>query len=318
MAEPAKAEPQDQDAVPSEIKSSKGAENWKRLRQERDSYLKELTELRGKAEELKKAPKPTTEPSPELEALRKERDQYSEQLRVLGIERHPKFEAHFNNRTAAVIESVKQAIGGEQGDAIAKILAQPDSPNRKAQLSEAMAQMDQFDAAQVGAAALELRKINGERNAEIERAKNDYSKIQEAEKLKVQQRTEQLNKAFDSELEKAKAIEFLQPREGDEQWNAGVKQLTDHARNIFSGTLSESEAARASLWAAVGPMFQKAALASSAEIQKLQAEIKALKVATPAPGGGADPVQVQQPKYKNSIDAVLAQAENNGFVKKTA
>ena len=70
--------------------------------------------------------------------------------------------------------------------------------------------------------------------------------------------------------------------QSDDDWNAGVAEMRNTAKNIFLGESTEQELARASLWAAAAPKYREL-LAGQMELNKrLQNQIKELKGATPS------------------------------------
>jgi hypothetical protein len=94
-------------------------------------------------------------------------------------------------------------------------------------------------------------------------------------------------------------LEVFQKREGDSQevkeWNAGVDEALEYARNLFMGKTDTKELAKAAIWATAGPRYQRAFRAQMNLVASLQAAIEKLSAsspkvdpATPAAGAKAE------------------------------
>ncbi len=294
------------------------AENWKSLRESRDEFRTKAEAFEKELSALKALPK-TAANTEELEALKKERDDYSEKLRLIAVEKHPKFEAHFNGRINGILESAKNLIGGENGQALADLLKLPDSEYKNSQLETAISNIGAVKGAKLGALMVQLDQISSERSAEVAKAKDTFESMVKGERDKETARQASVTQTFEETLKKAQdpkdGLFVFQKRDGDDAWNKRVEEMTSSARNIFSGKLPMPDVARASMWAAAAPTLLEHSVEQAKKIAAYEKQISEMSAATPKPGSGGDskePVKI----FGNSVDTIVAMAESNGFVTK--
>lgn len=329
---PAPATIKDDDEIPPDIKSPGAQSSWKRLKEskarvegERDSVKKERDAFKSEIETLKKsaatpAQKTALADDPEYQQLKKsyaekekELETYSERIRLLDVEQHPKFIAHYGGLLEAQMNIAKN-IGGDKAVEILKL---PNSAYRDEQLEALASELSPMKAAQLGSVLTRLDEIQADKSREIAKAKDSYAQIQTQEKQKSEQERTAIEKVFqqvrNDVLDKDKGLYVFHEREGDEEWNNGVKErlsLTEHA---LAGKLPPEDVAKAVYWAAAAPQFlmdNNSLRAKNAELEKSISELRAL---SPSPGGdkpgaGEAPVQ-EEPRgmegYMSRIAAAL-------------
>lgn len=277
----------------SEDRWPRTAQEWKEFRQardakvaERDARIKELEENLAKASS---AAAPVLD-AKELESLKQERDQLSQRLQVIAVERHPKFEAYFKNKTDAQLQLAKNIVGAENAEAIEKALSIQDPELRTERIESLLADLPRSAQWQMGGIMNSLEQIRMERQAEIARAGESYKELVEKDQKSAAERRSMLEKTFDSAVAKAQSKEdglpMFQFRDGDDAWNADVKKRIDTARAILLGQHANPEhLVTAALNAMAYQPLINALKHSSSELAKLQAQVSALTKAQP----GIDP-----------------------------
>ena len=274
--------------IPETIKSTKAADAFRKIKEEKAQLAKQLDELKaGK----------TTNPNFEsqLKTLQEERDALSERVRLLDIERHPEFVKKYEGKINGVFESVKGLVGTD-GERLVSLLKSPESDYRNSQIDDIVDGLSPSKKAKLGALIVRYDEINGEKAAEMSEAKSDYdaiiSKYQQDNEQGTRAALESANKTWAKVSENARALEIFEPREGDEEWNGELNQRLSLAQQIFNGENSEEDLAKAALWAAAAPKYREL-LYSQVEVNKrLQAELA---------------------KYRGSEPGVSSKATNPGF-----
>lgn len=313
------------DSFPADLKSEGSKANWKALRakaKERNEYEAKWREAQSKLEAIEKAPKPSAIDPAEFENTKKERDQYSEQLRVSKIENHPKFKAYFEGKASELQAEAKSIGGAEYGDKLASLLKQPESEYRNAQIEDVFSKISPVKQIQLGSLLRESEKLGREREAEITKARADYDRImgleREQQESVFKQQRAQLDSEIAAELADAqKHLPIFQKLNGDAKQNEQVENLINSVKNAFNGTPTAKDLARAAVWAHSAPILLQDSLAKAREIDSLKAELASLRAAKPKPGAGESPSVTSSgmPDYKNPVDRILWQAQNVGAVR---
>ena len=276
FSKPAKTEDADND-IPDTIKSTKAAEAFRKIKEEKAALAKQL-------EEIKSAKNPSEDYETKLKTLSEEREALSERLRLLDIERHPEFVKKYEGRINNVFESVKGLVGSD-GDRLVSLLKAPESDYRNSQIDDIVDQLSPAKKAKLGALIVKHDEIQNERASEIAEAKSDYesiiSKYQQDESTNTKAALEEANKTWSKVSENARALEIFEPRDGDDEWNSELTQRMDLARQIFNGENSEEDLAKAALWAAAAPKYRELLYAQVEVNKRLQAELAKYRGAEP-------------------------------------
>ncbi len=281
-------------AAESDDKWPRTAQEWKNFRAKRDEQRTKLEarikELEPQVAELQKktVAAPVSE-SAEYKAIQTERDQLSERLRLVAVEKHPKFESYFSNKTNAQLELAKRVIGGEQGDAVAKLLSQPASDFRDTAIEQIIMGISPIKQAQMGGVLNRLEEIRAERDGEIANAKTTYEKMQAEEKSRIdQQKTGLETKITDSIKalqDPEKGNPLFQKRDGDVEWNTGVDARIEGARALLFGKATTDSVVEASFNAMAHKPLLQALQSQVTENAKLRKQIEEMRGASPTPGG---------------------------------
>lgn len=293
------------DEIPSSIKSTKAAEEFKKLKSERDAFRQEL-------ETLKKAPAATEDYVNKLKTIEQEKNVLSEQLRLLDIERHPEFQQKYNSRIEATHELIKVS-GGEQGELLSKLLRVPQSDTRDAQIDRIIGELPPSKQAKVGALMARIDEISTDRTQELNSAKTQYESVIKSRQADIDQQTTaakvQSEKTWDTIKESARALEVFEPKDGDASWNTEVSDRVELARRIFNGENDEADLAKAALWAAAAPKYRELLHAQMALNGKLQSELNKLR------GSDAKVSTSSEPGRKSASSNDVPDASSNDFVK---
>ena len=292
--------------IPETIKSTKAADAFRKIKEEKAQLAKQLDELKAG-----KTANPNFES--QLKTLQEERDALSERVRLLDIERHPEFVKKYEGKINGVFESVKGLVGTD-GERLVGLLKSPESDYRNSQIDDIVDSLSPSKKAKLGALIVRYDEINGEKAAEMSEAKSDYdaiiSKYQQDNEQGTKAALESASKTWAKVSENARALEIFEPREGDEEWNGELNQRLSLAQQIFNGENSEEDLAKAALWAAAAPKYREL-LYSQVEVNKrLQAELAKYRgsepgVSSKAVSGGSRPANTNAAKSEDFVASVL-------------
>jgi hypothetical protein len=292
--------------IPESIKSTKAADAFRKIKEEKAQLAKQLEELKAG-----KTANPNFEA--QLKTLQEERDTLSERVRLLDIERHPEFVKKYEGKINGVFESVKGLVGTD-GERLVGLLKSPESDYRNSQIDDIVEGLSPAKKAKLGALIVKYDEINGEKTAEMSEAKADYdaviSKYQKDNEEGTKAALESASKTWAKVSENARALEIFEPREGDEEWNGELNQRLGLAKQIFNGENSEEDLAKAALWAAAAPKYREL-LYSQVEVNKrLQAELAKYRgsepgVSSKATNPGLKSANVNAAKSEDFVASVL-------------
>ena len=293
--------------IPETIKSTKAADAFRKIKEEKAALAKQLEELKSG-----KTSNPNFEE--QLKTLQQERDALSERVRILDVERHPEFVKKYEGKINGVFDSVKSLVGND-GERLVGLLKSPESDYRNSQIDDIVEGLSPSKKAKLGALIVKYDEINGEKASEISEAKSDYdaiiSKYQQDNEQGTKAALESATKTWAKVSENARALEIFEPREGDEEWNGELNQRLSLAQQIFNGENSEEDLAKAALWAAAAPKYREL-LYSQVEVNKrLQAELAKYRGSEPGVtskatgGGGSRPANTNAAKSEDFVASVL-------------
>jgi len=293
--------------IPETIKSTKAADAFRKIKEEKAQLAKQLEELKsGK----------TTNPNFEeqLKTLQQERDALSERVRILDVERHPEFVKKYEGKINGVFDSVKSLVGSD-GERLVGLLKSPESDYRNSQIDDIVEGLSPSKKAKLGALIVKYDEINGEKASEISEAKADYdaiiSKYQQDNEQGAKAALESATKTWQKVSENARALEIFEPRDGDEEWNGELNERLSLAQQIFNGENSEEDLAKAALWAAAAPKYRELLYAQVEVNKRLQAELSKFRGSEPgvssrATGsGGSRPANTNAAKSEDFVASVM-------------
>jgi hypothetical protein len=296
----------DDSGIPESIKSTKAADAFRKIKEEKAQLSKQLEELKSG-----KVANPNFEA--QLKTLQEERDALSERVRLLDIERHPNFVKKYESKITGVFDSMKSVVGTD-GDRLVGLLKSPENDYRNSQIDDIVEGLSPSKKAKLGALIVKYDEINGEKSAEMSEAKSDYdsiiSKYQQDNEEGTRAALESANKTWTKVSENARALEIFEPRENDDEWNTELTSRLSLAQQIFNGENSEEDLAKAALWAAAAPKYREL-LYSQVEVNKrLQAELAKYRgsepgVSSKATAGGSRASNANGSKSEDFVTNVL-------------
>ena len=292
--------------IPETIKSTKAADAFRKIKEEKALLAKQLDELKSG-----KTANPNYEA--QLKTLQEERDALSERVRILDVERHPEFVKKYEGKISGVFDSVKSLVGTE-GERLVGLLKSPESDYRNSQIDDIVEGLSPSKKAKLGALIVKYDEINGERASEISEAKADYdaviSKYQQDNEEGTKAALESATKTWAKVSENARALEIFEPREGDDEWNTELNGRLSLAQQIFNGENSEEDLAKAALWAAAAPKYRELLYAQVEVNKRLQAELSKYRGSEPgvtskATSGGSRPSNTNAAKSEDFVASVM-------------
>lgn len=244
------------------------------------------SKLKESEDKLAKVSNPNIEENEIFKLTKKERDELSEQLRMVSVENHPKFKAYFDNRINSQIGLAQKIVGTELAEKAKTILLMPDGEYKDSQIEQLTQDLTPLQQSRLGGVLNSLSEINNEKQSEIANARANLSKIQEQNQSQQKQRLTELEGVMNSVLSKAQdpksGIALFQTKEGDDNWNNGVKSRLETARAIFSGQLKPEQVALAARDAAAFPVVLEYTKHLQSELTKRDEQIKSLSAASPS------------------------------------
>ena len=292
--------------IPETIKSTKAADAFRKIKEEKALLAKQLDELKSG-----KTANPNYEA--QLKTLQEERDALSERVRILDVERHPEFVKKYEGKISGVFDSVKNLVGTD-GERLVDLLKSPESDYRNSQIDDIVEGLSPSKKAKLGALIVKYDEINGERASEISEAKADYdaviSKYQQDNEEGTKAALESATKTWAKVSENARALEIFEPREGDDEWNTELNGRLSLAQQIFNGENSEEDLAKAALWAAAAPKYRELLYAQVEVNKRLQAELSKYRGSEPgvtskATSGGSRPSNANTAKSEDFVASVM-------------
>ena len=293
--------------IPETIKSTKAADAFRKIKEEKAQLAKQLEELKSG-----KTSNPNFEE--QLKTLQQERDALSERVRILDVERHPEFVKKYEGKINGVFDSVKSLVGSD-GERLVGLLKSPESDYRNSQIDDIVEGLSPSKKAKLGALIVKYDEINGEKASEISEAKADYdaiiSKYQQDNEQGTKAALESATKTWAKVSENARALEIFEPRDGDEEWNGELNERLSLAQQIFNGENSEEDLAKAALWAAAAPKYRELLYAQVEVNKRLQAELSKFRGSEPgvtskATGsGGSRPANASSAKSEDFVASVM-------------
>lgn len=291
--------------TPSEDEPKPGTKefNYKALETKAQQAAKEAEALRKQLAETK-ALLETNEWKTKAELIAKEKEDLSNRLMQASLERHPKFQAHYNSQFESISEKIKTYMPGEVGDRLAKAVKNGTIAElvNDPTVEEAIESLPTAKNIIIGPLLSKAMELYSERTAALANPQTHLEDASKVEAAKRQEWTSTAIKTFNAEKESAmNSISVFQRREGDNDWNSGVESDLQSANEIFNditeGKINIDDLSRVVLWSKAAPKLNEIVEAQTAMIAKLTEKVKAMEGAQPgitnkggSSGGIAKPV----------------------------
>lgn len=311
---------EDDDGAEKWPRSGADWEKFKKKRAEKEAALQaqvkereaKIAEYEAKVKELSEAtakiPEVDPETKAEVERLRKINEEYSKIVAMNEITSHPDFKAKFDAPLEKQRERLKQYIGEEKASQLAIIQSLPEGEIKAQRKQEFLAELTPYESGQLAIIESRIEEINEGRAQAIENARIHREKLHAEQKTKAEQSMVENQKIFKSVVKQAQdAAEgnpLFQLRDGDEKWNAGVKQRIALAEKVLFGdaAMLPNEVMKYGLNAVAYPALLESYQASLGEIETLKEQVKSLSAAQPTAASGGNPPAASAPTPKPSRD----------------
>lgn len=277
---------------PAEIKSTKGQEGWKAVKLEAKTARQEAAAAKAEAEELRKqlAERPTIPPDYQerYAALEKERDDYSERLKVADVTSHPQFRHYFDSKTKQFIDAAKNIVGEGRSAEVERILKITDPDLRSDRLDELMSELTDSRKTRLGSVLTGIELLEQERRDEISKAGERYKQIEQQTRAQQEASVQARNVLADKLIAAAAKMEAFDPGEKPDAGRlAEIENYKTFVRAAVTGTL-DGDDAKALPLAAVQGLYLKTKMlpALQARIADLEKQIAEYENAKPRGGLG--------------------------------
>lgn len=314
---PAATDPDE--AADEEILSGKRhpkSDDFKRVKGKAATFRTEAETARQellKAKDELKAAKERKADNGELETLKTELAKHKAISESIGLEFSKEFQDKYSAKKDTVISGLKAGLPADKADKIASALELPDSEYKRGLLATLTEGMDNFLLTEIAAANRELRGINKEREGELTNAGAKLAELHKQREEGTKKRQTELGEAFETALKRAtdpdptKGISVFQKRDGDETWNAKVKERSAIAKVIYEGDFAhDNERADAAMWAAAAPAFLEDLSAQAKEITSLKETIAKMQSSNPSLSSSAAKANLGKPgSFLESLETEL-------------
>jgi major membrane immunogen (membrane-anchored lipoprotein) len=289
-------------AVEKDEPTPKTAKEWKefkaKYKAETEKAVKEAEE-RVRKQMAEQAPLVSNE---ELESLKAKLVEYDTALKVTAVERHPQFQKYFEERNKNLIETAKEVAG----EKVANLMQLPPGPHRDALMNEAVAELSPIQQMQFGAVLVQKTTLDRERAGELSRASQSYQAMQAQRAQQEHAAKEQAKAELETVLK-----DWSDPDRGSPLLKPGsphAEKIQAQARAIYAGQLDNRNMAKASIWAAKGPVLASELKGALTRIAELEAQVSSLSAAKPSIDGSSGPASNSDlPSNAGWLDAVMAQ-----------
>lgn len=298
-AKPEEAKSTDEELPESIKKSPKASEEFKKVRDsakqfrvDSEKYAAQVKALEGEIAKLKSAPEKPSIPPPEFEALKKEHEELSDQLKIASIERHPNFKNHFDSRTTAATEKARAVLGDDLTSKASKLAQLPPTEYRAEQLDKMITELQEASPSKAVFLTDLIRDMNGiafDKETALKKAREDYDLVQRHEHEKSEAAKAEQAKATEQFIASiwATTEEFEAFKTGDDpKVNEAVEARKKLMKSWMAGETIDELAPRRIPGLAMEALYLKKELLPSLreENSKLLKQIQEMTQSTPRPG----------------------------------
>lgn len=282
----------------------------KLLESQREDLNKQIAELRK-----------TPANVPELDALKKERDQLNEILNIIRVEEHPDFQRKWNSKVAEQLELAKSVVGAALAARAANILAMNDGADKNEKLEELKTELSEDQIDELKDVRKNLRLIGLQRDSEVKTSREKYQELKAQENAKAAEREQSMVKLFKdtgAKLSDAGEGWAVFQKTADPEWNRAVDARLADAEALFSGKLAPEKVAESAYRAAAFPAVLQFTSTLMKKNQELEAQIAGMSAANPKLGtGGKATIVDSKAEIRNSANPQAALAKWTGdFMKR--
>jgi len=243
-----------------------------------EARVKELEKQLGESSEMT---------AKELKAAREQADTYKTIVNKFYLEHDPEFQKAFDQKITQATADAVDAIGGEEGQQISRLLKLPTGEFRDSELEKVLEPLSQFKRDRFNLAYAELTRTQRQRTAEVEKANENVKGLDEYNERQQRDRqtkSRQLREsAFSNELNAfASVMPDFKEIEGNAEHNKIVAENRQRAKDWLSSDTDETDFARMALYASRGYNSLRTDAIKDALIAKLQEQVKGMTREQPA------------------------------------
>jgi hypothetical protein len=296
---PAAEAPAD-DGIPDTIKSPRAAADFRKIKVMRDEALKRAEAAEARIKEME-----TSSTGQDVSRIAEENKRMSEELRLLAIERHPRFQAHFSNKEKLALDQARRAVGTELSGKIESIIRLPESDYKSEQLEAIMGELTGLQQGRLAAALTAYDNVTVERESEISKAKQDYESYAKSlgigeDKLETQRKAAM--DAVETALGKSAVMESFKGASPEEKM--AVEERKEFVRDFVRGRLDESIYPWVPILAAEAMFLRETKLpALEKQLKEMKDQLAAAQGSSPSPGGSISGSSGSQAKSSGFIEA---------------
>ena len=221
----------------------------------------------------------------QIEELRTQVKQFSDQLYSVARERHPEFVAKYDKKIDSALK-LAEAVAGPK---IAQLLKLPEGDYRDEKLQEVFDGLSEMKRARLGPILNEIDLLQSQRASELSVSQEEFQVM--VKKHELETRDAELRKNQD-EINRAESMwnttlaqrPTLKPKEGDEAFNAALQKRINQARDVMFGRAKPEEVINTMLNAAEYEALKPETESLREEVRQLQEQLKAVQGATPRLG----------------------------------
>ena len=307
---PASDDPKQAQQQPESAGIKQLREQYEKTKQELAAAKGELTKLQGQLspEEFKVAKE-------ELERLKAESKELRDTLKAVDFTRSPEFKAEIEAPLKAAEARLFQYVPDNLKGTIKYLAEQPASPQKLAALEQAVSELSPIAQAAIANAVEHYSGLVDKRNAALENAQHYAGELEKRRQDEATRRQRDAQAAIDRHIQDALAaaaeeIPLFRDRDGDDEWNAKVRNRRESVRKLLTAETDPSRLAEAAVFAEYGRQAIALLPKAEAEIQRLTAELDKLKAARPGIPTVAGKVGDTKPKsFAEAMKAALAGKE---------
>ncbi len=274
--------------------SKAGKENWNRLVSVKNAAVetarKEALSLRDELDKLKESA--AIGSSPELEVLKKQKEELESQLERVALENSPRFKSHYDGQIQKSLKTAK-AAAGEYGDEVVKLLQEPRSSKRNARLSDIASELG-IEGQAIGKALSEITVTTQERDEQLANHRENLKALRQTEASDFAKEMQRRREISIRTLEKARKLpEFTAGT--DPKHRAFVDESLSFIEQVNVGKLTPDDAALLPVMAMKGAWLQNFRVPElESKVKSLEARLAQLNGATPKVPGNAPSKGVQK------------------------
>lgn len=309
---------------PPELKG-KSREHFKNLQVQSGQKITHLEAERAKlAAEIAELKKSGTIPegiTKELEQLRKEKDEINAELEILAVERSPKFKQKFVAREQSLKAQAIRALKISGADETLFDQAIAASEKRKFEILNS----DELNEAQrstLSSLLVQYDLIQDEKNSELSRSKEYVTELERertaARDAELKEREAQETQLFET-VGKRVSSEFepFMEVEGNEAWNAQVRENREQAKRFFAGKASMEELAEIAHYGIGAKSLHKMFKTLQGKYNELVATHGKVVASNPSVNGGHQPKETPknesvEERRMRSFREELSAVQNQG------